>query len=138
MSATAWFLIITSCAVAFGLLLAAAYVENRRDDRGAHAPRRHPSGGATLARLRGHLEHARSRAGTIPSSPAAVADAPAPAAGDVPGRDTPAAGLPPDDAAGSAPVAAAGAHPAGDPITHAGPWDGHADVHAFPPDEEVA
>jgi len=119
---------------------------------GNHAPRRvRPRAGtalaiagATLARRRAYTERARSRARTsLPatvepflywaatggrylSSPAARTTQPP--AGDVPGRDM--APLPPAGAG-------APALPAGDPITH-DLWDGHADVHAFPADEEVA
>ena len=69
------------------------------------------------------------------SSPAAGA----PAAGDVPGRESP--GPPPKgDSAPAAGVPAGAAHPAGDLVTHPDPalWEGHTGVHAFPPDDEVA
>jgi len=120
-----------------------------------HAPRRRSrgQGRATLARLRVPLGRAWSRAGTsgwaatlepylywaygggryLPlRPPAALADAPAPAAGDVPGREPV---LPPDT--GSAAVAAVAAHPAGDPVTR-DLWEPHAGIHAFPADGEVA
>jgi len=157
-------------AAAFGLLLFAAFVENRRDDRHSQAPAAgRPRSGVTLPRPRMPWTGVRDRGTTIaawvtswfwwhdswpaardlaaerlkrcepalywaatgrrhpPDSPAARTTHPS--AGDVPGRDM--APLPP--AAAGAP-----ALPAGDLIPHAGPWDGHPDVHAFPADEEVA